>query len=67
MRVKVIEEQKLAKTQRSMSIRLSRKTSAVLGAEAQRRVARGTYPSAEALVSEAVALAYQPNKYGERL
>jgi hypothetical protein len=58
MRVKVIEEQKLAQTQRSMTVRMSRKASKIIGAEAEKRVMRGAFPSAESLVSEAVTLAY---------
>jgi hypothetical protein len=57
MRLKVIEEQKLARqTQRSMTVRMSRAASKLIGIEAEKRVMRGAFPSAESLVSTPAAL-----------
>jgi hypothetical protein len=58
LQAQVEEERRLSKTQNSMTIRVSRKASALIGAEAEKRIARGAFPSAESLVSEAVTLAY---------
>ena len=58
LQAQVAEEAKLAKSQRSMQVTIPRKVSAVLGAEAERRVQRGVYPSAEALVGEAILRSY---------
>ena len=58
LRAQVAEELALAKTQRPMSITIPRRASAILGAEAERRIARGVYPSAKSLVGEAVERAF---------
>jgi hypothetical protein len=58
LRQQVAEESALAQTTRAMQITIPRRASAILGAEAERRIARGVYPSAESLVGEAVAKAF---------
>ena len=58
LRAQVAEESALAQTTRAMQITIPRKASALLGAEAERRIARGVYPSAESLVGEAVNKAF---------
>jgi hypothetical protein len=58
LRAQVAEEAALAKTQRPMQVTLARRACAILGAEAERRVQRGVFASAEALTGEAIAIAY---------
>jgi len=58
MRAEIAEEAELAKTTRPMSITLARRASAILGAEAERRISRGHYPSVEGLIGEAITTAF---------
>ena len=52
MRNQISEE--LAASTRAMTVKISRTSSSILAGEAERRVARGSYPSAQALISEAL-------------
>jgi hypothetical protein len=58
LRVQVEQEAALARTTKPMQVRIPRLASTVLAAEVERRIARGNYPSAEALIGEAVMLAF---------
>jgi hypothetical protein len=58
LRAQIEKEAALAKTQRPMQITIPRRASAILGAEAERRITRGVYPSAESLVGEAISRAF---------
>jgi hypothetical protein len=55
---KVAAEAELAQTQRAMRITVSRRASEILGVEVERRILRGSFPSAEALTSEAIERAF---------
>jgi hypothetical protein len=54
LRAQIAEEAALAQTTKAMSITIARRASVVLGMEAERRVQRGVFASAESLVGEAV-------------
>ena len=58
LRAQVEAERKLAQTTKSQVVRIPRRAVAALAAEAERRIERGCYPSAEALTGEAIVRAY---------
>ena len=58
LRAQVEQEAALARTTKPMQVHIPRRAAAVLAAEAERRIARGVYPSAEGLIGEAVAKAF---------
>ena len=58
LQAQVAEEAKLSKTQKAMKITISRRASAILGAEAERRIQRGVFASAESLVVESLERSY---------
>ena len=58
LRQQVAQEAVLAQTTKPMQVRIPRQAAVVLAAEVERRIARGVYPSPEALVGEAVAKAF---------
>jgi hypothetical protein len=62
LRARVQVEQRLARTTKAQTVRLSRRSVSALAAEAQKRIERGHYPSTASMVDESVQLVY-----GERL
>jgi hypothetical protein len=52
MRAQIAEE--AAQPVKAMSVQISRSSSSIIAREVERRVARGSYPSAQALISEAL-------------
>jgi hypothetical protein len=59
LRAQASEEAELARTQRrAMRVTVSRRASQVLGREAELRARRGIFTNSEALINEAVAIAY---------
>jgi hypothetical protein len=55
LRAKIAEEERLSKSTKAMQVQISRSASTILASEVERRISRGIYPSAEALINEAVA------------
>jgi hypothetical protein len=61
MRAEIEAEAALAAhNTRAMQIQISRRISTIIAREVERRVARGLYPSAQALVSEAIVAQFGP-------
>ena len=54
LRQQVTQEAELAKTTRTMQVQIPRKAAMILASVVEERVARGNYPSAKALVTEAI-------------
>jgi hypothetical protein len=59
LRAEVAKEAELAKTVKPVMVRIPRRAAHALAMEAERRIACGSYPSSETLVSEAVCAQYE--------